>query len=217
MIKAIFFDFDGTVSDAKKIAYDSVVRALNDFDYKFDEKLLMGLMGIKMHKILKGLGLDSSEVKTVRKRFYKYFIRGAKDGKIKPCVSLKPLWEMKEEGIPLIVVSNSQNNFLNASIKTLKIKGLFKKIYGSDKFSTKDDLLKKLFKKMKMKPSESIYVGDRFSDVAFARKAGCVAVAIHNKCAWSSLKLIKKEKPNYIIKDFRELKRIVKDLEKSEK
>jgi len=217
MIKAIFFDFDGTVSDAKKIAYDSMVRALDDFGYKFNGKLLMGLMGVKMHLILKGLGLAASEVKTVRKRFYKYFIQGAVDGRIKPCVSMKPLWEMKDSGMPLIVVSNSDSKFLKASIKTLEIKGLFSKVYGSDQFSTKDDLLKKLFKKIKASPSEVLYVGDRFSDVAFARKAGCLAVAIHNKCAWSSLKLIKKEKPDYIIRDFRGLKKIVKDLEKSEK
>jgi len=217
MIKAVFFDFDGTISDARDIAYESMVRSLDDFGYNFDEKLLRNLMGIKLHLILKKLGLDVRSVDIVHKRFYKYFIKGAKDGLVKPCVSVKPLWEMRKAGVPLIVVSNSSTRFLKTSVKTLKIKGLFNKIYGSDKFTTKDELLKKLFKKMKIKPSEAAYIGDRFSDVKFARDAGCIAIAIHNKCAWSSMKLIKKEKPDYIIKDFRGLKKIIKDSEESEK
>jgi len=215
MIKAIFFDFDGTVSDAKRIAYESMVRALEDYEYEFDGKKLKELMGIKMHLILKELGLHIKDVEIVRKRFYKYFTEATISGGIKPCVPLKPLWNLKKN-YPLIVISNSKTSVLRAAIKTLKIKGLFDKIYGSEKFSTKDDLLKKLFKKTKIKPSEAIYVGDRFSDVKFARKAGCVAVAIHNKCAWSSLKLIKKEKPDYIIKDFYGLKNILDRLEKVE-
>ena len=213
MIKVIFFDFDGTISDAKSIAYNSMIRALEDFGYNLDGEKLRKLMGTKMHLILKKFGLGAIEVQKVRKRFYKYFIKAAVDGGIKPCVSLRPLWEMKKEGMPLVVISNSKTSFLRASIKTLKIRGLFRKIYGSEKFKAKDDLLRKLFKKFKVKPSEAIYVGDRFSDVEFARDAGCVAVAIHNRCSWSTLKLIKKEKPDYIIKDFRGLRKIVNGID----
>jgi len=211
MIKAIFFDFDGTISDAHSIAFKSFVRTLDEFGYEFNQNKLLELMGNQMQTILKGLGLNLGHLDAVRKRFYKHFTKAVLDGGIKPCVSLKPLWELKKE-YPLIVVSNSETHFLKASIKELKLKGLFKGVYGAEKFSSKDEMLEKLFKKMKIKPSEAIYVGDRFSDIQYAREAGCVAVAIHNKCAWSSLKLIKKEKPDYIIKDFYGLKKIVNSI-----
>jgi phosphoglycolate phosphatase-like HAD superfamily hydrolase len=212
VIKAIFFDFDGTISDAKKIAHNSVVKVLDEFEYKFSDKKLRDLMGIKMHLILKGLGVPVKDVEKVRKRFYKYFTEAAVAGGIKPCVSLNSLWELKKD-YPLIVVSNSKSSFLKASIKKLKLKGLFKKIYGADNFSSKDDLLERLFRKMKIKPSEAIYIGDRFSDVEFAREAGCVAVAIHNKCSWSTLAQVRREKPDYIVRDFYGLKKIVRSLE----
>ena len=125
---------------------------------------------------------------------------------------MKPLWELKKD-YPLIIISNSETSFLKASIKKLELKGLFKGIYGAEKFENKDGMLEKLFKKMKIKPSEAIYIGDRFTDIEYAQDAGCVAVAIHNKCSWSSLKLIKKEKPDYIIKDFRGLKKIVSSID----
>ena len=210
MIKLILFDFDGTISDARGIAFKSIVRTLDEFGYKFDKKLLLSLMGQKMREIFKGLGLSIKNLSLVRRRFYKYFTGAALDGGIKLCVSVKPLWELKKD-YPLIVISNSETSFIRASIKKLKLRGLFKEIYGAEKFSHKDELLEKLFKKMKIKPSEAIYVGDRFTDIEYARDAGCVAVAIHNKCAWSDLKTIKKEKPDYLIKDFYGLKKVLRE------
>ena len=75
-------------------------------------------------------------------------------------------------------------------------------------------MLEKIFEKMKIRPVEAIYIGDRFSDVDYAREAGCYAVAIHNDCSWSTKSAILKEKPDFIIKDFKDLKRIVEKLNK---
>jgi phosphoglycolate phosphatase len=212
MIKAIFFDFDGTISDSHSLAFKSIVRTLDDYGYKFNQNRLLELMGNRMHVIFKRLGLNPGHLDSVREKFYKYFTKGAKQGDIKLCVSMKPLWDLKKK-YPLIVISNAESSFVRASVKRLELKGLFKKIYGADKFSHKDELLVELFDKMELKPHEAIYVGDRFSDMEYARDAGCYAVAIHNKCAWSDLKTIKKEKPDYIIKDFRELKKVIRELD----
>ena len=211
VIKAIFFDFDGTISDAHGIAFKSLVRTLDDYGYEFDKEKAFELLGSKMHIILRELKVPIKDINAIRKRFYKYFTEAAVAGGIKPCVSLKPLWELKED-YPLIIVSNSEGSFLRASIKKLKLKDLFKRVYGAEKFKKKDYMLKKLFREMEIKASEAIYVGDRFSDIEFAREAGCVAVAIHNKCAWSTLSQIKEEKPDYIIKNFYGLKKIIREI-----
>lgn len=212
VIKAVFFDFDGTVSDARKIAITSFIRTLDEFGYEYDRKKLIGLLGIKTERILRKLGLGGKNVEKVRKRFYSHFTKAALEGGIRPCVSLKPLWKMKEEGLPLFVVSNSRGSFLKTSIKELKIGGLFKGVCGAEEFGSKDECLRLFFKRLKIRPGEAVYVGDRFSDVKFARKAGCVAVAISNKCAWSSLERIKKEKPDYIVRDFYGLRRVINSI-----
>jgi phosphoglycolate phosphatase len=212
MIKILFFDFDGTISDARSVAFKSLMRTLDEYGYEFDRTEALRVMGDKMQVILKQLGISPGHLEGLRRRFYKHFMKGALDGGIKLCVSVKPLYELKEEGIPLIVVSNSETPFLRASIRKLGLKGLFKKVYGAERFGTKDEMLERLFKEYKVRPCEVMYIGDRFSDIEYARDAGCYAVAIHNKYAWSSLQTIKKEKPDYIIKDFRGLKRIVQHL-----
>ena len=213
VIKVIFFDFDGTISDAKRIAYASFVRTLDEFGYEFDDKRLKELMGIRMDDMLRKLG-DGNwryDVNKIRRRFYRYFTEAARDGGIKPCVSLKPLWDLKKD-YRLVVVSNSEMNFLRVSIKKLGIGKLFRGVYGARRGLGKDEILRGLFRKFGIKASEAVYVGDRFSDVEFARDAGCVAVAIHNSCSWSSLARIKKEKPNYLIKNFYGLAHVVRGI-----
>jgi len=210
VIKILFLDFDGTISDAKDAAYSSMVRTLDEFGYDFDKKKLLGLMGSRTHVILGELGIAKKNIERVRRRFYGYFTKAALSGGNKPCVSLKPLWKLKEEGVPMFIISNAKDSYLKVSIKKLGLKGLFRGVYGSGKFKSKDELLKKLFKKFGIKASEAVYIGDRFSDVEYARKAGCVAVAIHNKCAWSSLAEIKRERPGHIVKDFYGLARILR-------
>ena len=170
MIKVIFFDFDGTISDSRKIAYLSMVKVLDENGYEFDEKKLLELMGSKMQVILKDLNLKTKDLEIVRKKFYKYFIEATINNRAKPCVSLKLLWKLSKD-YPLIVVSNSETSFLKTSIKKLKLKGLFKEIYGAEKFTKKDKMLKELFKKFRIKPHEAIYIGDENLDFLVAIKS----------------------------------------------
>jgi len=215
MIKALFFDFDGTISDAKNISFKSMVKTLDEYGYEFNRSDLLNFMGEKIHVILKKLKISPEDINELRRHFYKHFKKGALDGGIKLCVSIKPLRALKKEGYPLIIISNSETSFLKASIRKLGIREVFNKVYGSEKFSTKDEILEKLFRKMKLKPREAMYIGDRFSDIEYAREAGCYAVAIHNKYSWSSLSTIKKEKPDFIIKDFHGLRKIIQKLNKT--
>ena len=211
-IKTVFFDFDGTVSDAKGISLRASVETLREFGYEVDEGKLEELLGIKMKRILDRLGIEVDDVEEVRDRFYEKFIGLAVGGGVRPCCDLGPLWEMKGEGVGLVVVSNSRRDFLDASIKTLGIEGLFDEVYGADEFDFKDEMIKKLIEERGISGSEAIYVGDRFSDVEFARKAGCLAVAIFNECSFSSLEELERERPDYVVKDFFGLRDVVRKL-----
>lgn len=212
MIKALFFDFDGTISDARGIAVKSISRSLDDFGYKIDRSDVLRVMGSRFEILLKELGLNPGHLDEIKRRFYRYFNNGAIQKKIKPCVSLKPLWKLKKK-YPLVVISNSESGFLKNSIKSLGIVGLFDEVYGSDNFRLKEDKLKKLFKKMKISPKEAIYVGDRYSDIESARAAGCYSVAISNRCSWSTKEALKAEKPDYIIRDFRGLSKVISKID----
>lgn len=215
VIRAIFFDFDGTISDSKRIAIKSLVQTLNEFGYDVDRKKLMELLGVKMARMLKLLKLsggpkvDEKMLKKIKNRFYKHFTAAAIGGGIRPCVSLSPLWKLKEEGMPMFVVSNSKKSFLRASVKVLGIKGLFGRVYGAEDFELKDGMISGLIKKLGLKPREVVYVGDRFSDVDAAKKAGCVSVGIHNAGSFSTFDEIMRVGPDFLVRDFWGLRRVV--------
>jgi FMN phosphatase YigB (HAD superfamily) len=211
-IKYLFFDFDGTISDARAIAMKNLISLLRKNNISFNSLQAKKLLGLKMEQIFLKLGVkEKKKIKSLIKTFFRKMILDIK--KIKLCVSVKPLWKMKKEKkYRFIVISNSESSFIFASAKKLGVHRLFDRFYCAEKFSSKDKLLKKLFKKYQISPKEAVYIGDRFSDIVFARKAGCFAISIHNKCSWSSLKDVKKHKPDFIIRDFASLERIIKNI-----
>ncbi len=212
VIKYLFFDFDGTVSDARRVTYETMCDTFESMKFKFSKSKLKKQMGYKTPLIIKNMNLDFSKVDMVRKLFYKKLVNKKNLNKLNLCVDVEGLWGLSKEGYKLIVVSNSDSKFLKSSIKVLGLKGLFFKVYGSDKFSTKDELLKRLLKKYNIQKKDTIYVGDRFSDISYAHRAHMHAVAIHNKCAWSTLSEITKEDPDYLIHDFNGLKELIEKL-----
>ena len=211
MIKALFFDFDGTISDTKKIAFESISETLKNEKFTFDSKKLRKLMGAKSKEIFKGLGLDKKYISRFRKDLFIDMKNKVSNGEIKLCTKIKPLKELSKKHI-MIVISNGRNDFIRLSSKKLKTDKIFNHTYGSNSFKTKDKMIKKIARKYKLKHHEIMYVGDRFSDIRYARKAGVYAVAIHNPCAWSTMKEILKEKPDFIVHNFEDLKKLVKKI-----
>ncbi len=211
VVKAIFFDFDGTICDTKDAAIYSFSKTLKELGYNFDEERISELLGVKIDLMLKILGLEKDDIKREEGKFYENFIL-AVDKNLNSCVSLWPIWEIRKRGIPLYVISNSRGDFLNKFISKLKISGLFSGVYGAEEFDTKDGMLSMLFEDMGIMSDEAIYVGDRFSDIRFAKKAGCISVAIYNECSWSTLEKIEKENPDFIINNFYELEKLIKKL-----
>ncbi len=207
--KYIFFDFDGTISDACSLTYEVLGNIFDKHEFKYSKKKLHGLMGSKMQIILKDLGIDRRKVNEIRRMFYDSLVEPFYLKKLKLCVSVNPLWDLKKEGYKLIIVSNSEKKFLKASIKQLGLNGLFYRAYGADGFITKDIILRKLLRLYHLRGGKTVFVGDRFSDITFAHRAKMIGVAIHNKCAWSSLKRVLREDPDYIIEDFKGLKKII--------
>lgn len=211
MIKLILFDFDGTISDCRKIAIKNLLYVLDNHKYQFNKEKAVSLLGIKMQQIFRKLNLPNKDLEKVRKEFYNLMLKDV--NKIKLCVSVKPLEKLKNK-YKIAVISNSEDKFLIKSAKKLKVERLFLGFHGAEEFSSKDKEIRNLIRKYKEKPSETMYLGDRFSDVDSAKKAGCISVAIHNKCSWSTLPEILKKKPDYIISDFYDLETLLEVLDK---
>lgn len=216
-VEYIFFDFDGTISDSKILAYNSLINVLDKIDFNVSKIKIKKLMGIKIKEMLKLLGLNNNQLEKIKTEFYNNLVNEKHIKKLKLCKNITPLKDLKKKGIKLIIISNSHHKFLFKSIKTLKLTNFFHEVYGSEDFKTKDQILKKLIKKYKISPENSIYIGDRFTDIICAKKAKLISIAINNECSWSTKTEILEQKPDFIIYDFFDLKTIIQNLNQNSK
>ena len=114
MIKILFFDFDGTISDARSLVLKSLIRTLDISGYKIKKSNVKGLIGIKIPKILRKLGISGKKADKIRKDFYDNLIKGVHT--LKLCNSVKPLEKLKKK-YKMIVISNAESTFIKKSAK----------------------------------------------------------------------------------------------------
>lgn len=213
MIKLILFDYDGTLFDTHGAVIKSITKVLEDFEYIYDRTEIGELIGDKISLIFKRVGASPGHISMMVEQFY---LHKRKFTEIKKVADFGPLNKLAEK-YPLIIISNTQTSLIKEILRLNKVDNLFKEVFGDEKFTTKDIMIKKLIREYKIRPQEVIYVGDRFSDIICSKKAGCISVAINNKYSWSDIEIIKKEGPDYIIKDFDELKELVEIINKNSK
>jgi len=203
MIKIIFFDFDGTIANTKNIYYNAIINNLKEKGFSEKEVLRIINLGLNLKSSLDRIGLSFFSKWVLNKKIIKDLRSNFKD--IDKCKGLTKIKEIKNK----ILVSNSKKSLIIPILINLKIKNYFMEIYGSEDFSEKGKFLIEYIKHKKVLPQECCYVGDRAADVRVAKDIKCKSIIISNKCSWNSKKEIKSERPDFIIKDLSEVRKII--------
>ncbi|HDM31841.1 MAG TPA: HAD family hydrolase, partial [bacterium] len=80
-------------------------------------------------------------------------------------------------------------------------------ITADDNFKNKEKAFSFLISHFKTTPERTICIGDTTFDIKVAKKVGCKIIAIPG---WHSAKILKKEKPDYLINSLKELTTLLK-------
>jgi|APSaa5957512576_1039674.scaffolds.fasta_scaffold26189_2 HAD superfamily hydrolase (TIGR01549 family) len=212
MIEVIFFDFDGTISDSLEQALKNFEKVLKKNDYVVKKSVIKDLMGLKVDEMFAKMKIPRHERNRIKREFFQLMKNDV--GKFKLCSDIKPLIALrKTKKHKMVVVSNSDASFIRKSARKLNVNRIFSDFYCAEQFKSKDKILKMLLGQYKVAGKNCLYVGDRFTDVVYARKVGIKSVAVSNKCSWSSLKQLKEKNPDFIIKDFKGLKELVEKID----
>jgi HAD superfamily hydrolase (TIGR01549 family) len=202
--RLLIFDFDGTIVDTKAICHKILADELKVFG-KSPKQVDKAIdLGLTLKKTLKYLGFSFLITWFLHRKLNKKMVKEA--GKFKKCRDVDSIKGIKTEKI---IVSNSPKTFIIPILENLKLKKYFKEVYGAEDFASKGGFIKEYIKGKKLKKENCYYIGDRVADIKVARKAGCKSVVISGKCAWNSKKEILKQKPDFIISNIKELKKIV--------
>ncbi len=202
--KLLIFDFDGTIVDSKQAYYHAINTHLQDYGFskkQIDEAIGVGL---SLSETLKNLGFSPFIRWIEKRRIMKQVLKHAST--IKKCKDVNSIKSLKNYKI---LVTNSLREFAMPILKHLSLKKDFREIYTADNFDNKQEFISEYLKKRKISPKDVFYIGDRAADIKLAGKIGCKSVIIAGKCAWDSRTTLIKLKPDFLISDVADLKKIL--------
>ncbi|NIM47372.1 MAG: HAD-IA family hydrolase [Candidatus Aenigmarchaeota archaeon] len=209
--KAIFFDVDGTI-----ISLDVAIKSFQETCKHFkirvpiSKELLEVTIGYRLTGILHKL---IPEALPFTGKFTKYFedhqIKNFKKyGKILPYVK-STFKKIKKRKIKIGIVTTKKRREAKAILKGYKLS--YDILVGNDdvkNIKPDPEPVFKACKKLKVKPKDCVFVGDHPFDMQAAKFAGCLAIGVLT--GWGNRKNLKKAGADYIIKDLRNLIKLLK-------
>jgi len=214
-IKLIVFDFDGVFASTKKGYKHYFKKIFAKYGWNMSYNNIESALGPKSHTVIANLTKMKSNDPLVLKMAYEVDMSLIKHGmkfvKIKKNI-IPDLDSLKKMCI-LALRTNSRRPFVSAVMDKSHIRSKFYSKFAAvvtvENKIDKEFAIRKFMKKFHANKNETIYVGDMVNDVQVAKKIGCTSVAI---VGWHSANKLNQEKPDYLIRKLRALKKIVKEL-----
>jgi len=202
--KILIFDFDGTIVDSKQVYYHAMNKHLEDYGFTRKEIDKAIDVGLSVAETLKKLKLGKIFSWFLKRRIMKDVLINA--SKIKKCKDVDSIKNIKNRKI---LISNSLQEFVFPIIKHLKLKEEFDEIYTAENFDDKTKFIKNYVKRRKINKKNCYYIGDRATDAKLAGKVGIKSIIVVGKCAWDSRAEILNSKPDFVISDIREIRKLI--------
>jgi phosphoglycolate phosphatase-like HAD superfamily hydrolase len=201
-IKAVVFDFDGTLVDtfpksveilnslAQEYGYSKV--RIDDVDElrRLSTKQLLGLFDIPLLKL-------PFVLRRVQKELHQVITN------LKPVRGLpKVLEQLHDKGFVLGIVSSNIEDSILDFLHRYKL-NMFNFVYGGVIPYTKQFTFKKMFDEQRIDPERTIYVGDEVRDVKASQKVDIPVVCVD--WGFSTAEVLEESEPDFLISRPREL------------
>ncbi|MCF7924366.1 MAG: HAD family hydrolase [Candidatus Izimaplasma sp.] len=215
MIKAVIFDLDGTLLDTIQDIANICNKVLEKNGYtKLPENNYNYYVGKGLdhliRKLMEACNIEKYRFDDIKDDYHQIYKKEShKYTKIYPGIS-ELLNRLKDNNISINVLSNKPHNQTVEVIKRFFNQDIFDYIYGKqDRVKAKPDptLARELIKKLKVKSSEIIYVGDTKTDMQLAINAGLTSIGV----LWGfrdETELVN-AKASYIVKEPSEIFKII--------
>jgi len=179
-IKAILFDMDGVLIDAKEWHYEALNYALSHFNINIDRKSHLNIFdGLPTNKKLEILsekiGLDKSLYPIINEQKQAYTLEIVSDKCLPTLNHTTALKALQESGYKMAVCSNSIRPTIELMMEKSKLSEYFKfYISSQDVKSPKPnpEMYLKAMKKLKLLPNECMIIEDNENGLLAAKKSG---------------------------------------------
>lgn len=215
MIKAIIFDFDGTLVKMSDRAYYNHIATAVKLGLRLpNKKKFFKHFGKPWNKVIKSLWPEASIYRFKKVHFKLHYENVKKFHGPKPINGLrKTLSRLKRKGYRLFIISSRDKKSLARNIVRLKIDSyidLYHAMEHSRHHKPDPRVFKPVYRKTKLKNHELLYVGDLPSDYDAAKRANILFIGVTSGLTKKKQFLKAGLKKFFILKSINELPAFLK-------
>ena len=184
-IRAVLFDLDGTLIDTLPDLHAAACAMLNDLGRPpLPLESIRAYVGRGIPNLIKRVLANSLHVaedpnppppEAVASYRRHYAHENGRNAKVYPGV-LEGLASLHAQGVPLGVVTNKADTFIQPLLEQTGLSGYFEVLVGGDRLpKVKPDPMPLVWAcgRLGVSPAETLFIGDSINDALAARAAGC--------------------------------------------
>jgi phosphoglycolate phosphatase-like HAD superfamily hydrolase len=190
MGRTIVFDFDGTVMDTKIAYVNSIAKAfegmqINITSEEISYTLFPSIRGTIERILAQNNRPEAYVAATVERRTIDILSNNWQNY-VKVTQGMPELLEaLNGNGFKMCIASNSHSSFVNPALSIFELEKYFCEILTLDTGTgDKSQSMKVLAKKLGLKPSELIYIGDTIMDIELATTLKCKLFLLLSPSSW---------------------------------
>lgn len=192
MIKAIIYDVDGTLVDSEPFHIESWDKALQNYGHSLSEypedkrSSIPGKKPVSIAKELIEYFKISTTPESLAKIKHDIFMHLLKNGVKEMPGAVKSLQVLEKRGFILAIGTSQTRPYIDIVLDSLKIRKYFEVIVTGEEIKNgkpHPDTYLAVVKKLGLKSSECVVIGDAQSGIASAKAAGCYCIAVKTNTA----------------------------------
>lgn len=209
-MKAIIFDFDGTLADSGECGLLATQKAFNECNLPVPSKKEVDYyMGIPIEKSFHEMTNHTLNDEQFAK-LLQSFRQAYKELEEQTITAFTHIDEVlktfKERGVLLFVLSSKKTDVLYRNLQKLQLDTFFTDWIGSDQvehYKPHPDGIFKIVERFSLNVTDCIMVGDAIFDIQMGKAAGCQTVAVN----WGShsKEQLLKEEPSFFTHEVKDL------------
>ena len=212
-IKVIIFDFDGTVADT----FDALLTISNNLASEFGyaptkPEEISQIKDLTTREIIQRSGVPVYKIPFLLRKVISEL--NSKIHVLYPVEGMKAaLFELKQQGNKLGIITSNDRENVQIFLQNNGLLELFNFIYGGTRIFGKSRVINSFLHQANLLPEEVIYVGDETRDIEAAKKSKIRIIAV--SWGFNSRKILKQQKPDFLIEHPQQLVEVIKLLQNS--
>lgn len=210
-IKVIIFDFDGTVADT----FDALLTISNNLASEFgyaptSPEEISQIKNLTTREIIRRSGVPVYKIPFLLRKVISEL--NSKIHVLSPVEGMKAaLFELKNQGNKLGIITSNDRENVRIFLQNNGLLELFTFIYGGTRIFGKSRVINSFLHQANLYPEEVIYVGDETRDIEAAKKSKIRIIAV--SWGFNSQKILKQQKPDFLIEHPQQLVEVIKLLQ----